>query len=72
MYINQELLNSMAQKKKTTVENPQELENFENAVLSSEAFIEKNQKPFIDSSCSLFNYGINNRPYYQIAQNKNT
>ena len=47
MYINQELLNSMAQKKKTTVENPQELENFENAVLSSEAFIEKNQNPLL-------------------------
>lgn len=34
----------MAQNKKTNVENPQELENFENAVLSSEAFIEKYQK----------------------------
>lgn len=34
----------MAQKKKTKVENPQELENFENAVMTSEAFIEKNQK----------------------------
>lgn len=34
----------MAKNKKTQVENPQELENFENAVLTSEAFIEKNQK----------------------------
>ena len=34
----------MATKKKTNVENPQELENFENAVLTSEAFIERNQK----------------------------
>lgn len=34
----------MATKKKTNVENPQELENFENAVLTSEAFIEKYQK----------------------------
>lgn len=33
--------------KKTKVENPQELENFENAVLSSEAFIEKNQKSLL-------------------------
>ena len=33
----------MATKKKQ-VENPQELENFENAVLTTEAFIEKNQK----------------------------
>lgn len=34
----------MATKKKTNVENPQELENLENAVLTSEAFIEKHQK----------------------------
>ncbi len=34
----------MATNKKTNVENPQELENLENAVLTSEAFIEKNQK----------------------------
>lgn len=33
--------------KKNNVENPQELENFENAVLTSEAFIEKNQKPLM-------------------------
>lgn len=32
---------------KKQVENPQELENFENAVLTSEAFIEKNQKPLM-------------------------
>jgi tetratricopeptide (TPR) repeat protein len=34
----------MATKKKTNVENPPELENLENAVLTSEAFIEKHQK----------------------------
>jgi predicted negative regulator of RcsB-dependent stress response len=42
--INKDLLYIMAKKIKTNVENPQELENLENAVLTSEAFIEKHQK----------------------------
>jgi hypothetical protein len=47
--INKDLLYIMAKKIKTNVENPQELENLENAVLTSEAFIEKHQKKLNDS-----------------------
>ncbi|MBQ2025045.1 MAG: tetratricopeptide repeat protein [Paludibacteraceae bacterium] len=60
-------------KNKKNVENPQELENFENAVLTTEAFIEKNQKQLMLAFVAILvvmTAWLGYRNLYQIPNNQ--